>query len=140
MTRSPSSSCTGSCTCSAWTTPSRRRPPPCSAASASCWAGSTSCERAEGERTNVAVQQLLMVAAEGGGPRERAEGDRTNVAAQHHLMVADEGGGPMSSADLAVLAVIIILIALSGFFALSETALTRTNKIRAIALDEEGGD
>jgi len=55
-------------------------------------------------------------------------------------MVAAEGGGPMSSADLAVLAVIIILIALSGFFALSETALTRTNKIRAIALDEEGGD
>jgi CBS domain containing-hemolysin-like protein len=39
---------------------------------------------------------------------------------------------------VAVLVAVVVLIALSGFFAMSETALTRTNKVRAIALEEEG--
>jgi magnesium and cobalt exporter, CNNM family len=44
----------------------------------------------------------------------------------------------MSGSDVAILIAIVLLIALSGFFAMSETALTRTNKVRAIALEEEG--
>jgi CBS domain containing-hemolysin-like protein len=44
----------------------------------------------------------------------------------------------MNATDVAVLVAIVVLIALSGFFAMSETALTRTNKVRAIALEEEG--
>jgi CBS domain containing-hemolysin-like protein len=53
-------------------------------------------------------------------------------------MAAAEGCGPMNSADVAYIAVIVVLIALTAFLAMSETALTRMNKVKAMALEEEG--
>ena len=44
----------------------------------------------------------------------------------------------MSAGDAGIIAAIVVLIALTGFFALSETALTRTGRVRAMALEEEG--
>ena len=44
----------------------------------------------------------------------------------------------MSGADWAILAVVVVLFVLSIFFAASETAFTRMNRIRAIALAEDG--
>ena len=43
----------------------------------------------------------------------------------------------MSTTDLAYVVVILVLIAATGFLALSETALTRVNRVKAIALEEE---
>ena len=44
----------------------------------------------------------------------------------------------MSGADWAIIAVVAVLFVLSIFFAASETAFVRMNRIRAIALEEEG--
>jgi len=44
----------------------------------------------------------------------------------------------VNGTDVAYVVAIVVLIAVSGFLAMSETALTRTNKVRAIALEEEG--
>src|SRR4051812_13722426 len=44
----------------------------------------------------------------------------------------------MNSTDWIVILAVIVLIVLTGFLAMSETALTRTNRVRAIALEEEG--
>jgi putative hemolysin len=44
----------------------------------------------------------------------------------------------VSAGDAGIIAAIVVLIALTGFFALSETALTRTGRVRAMALEEEG--
>ena len=44
----------------------------------------------------------------------------------------------MSGADWAILVVVLVLFILSIFFAAAETAFVRMNRIRAIALEEEG--
>jgi CBS domain containing-hemolysin-like protein len=44
----------------------------------------------------------------------------------------------VSGADWAIIAVVLVLFILSIFFAASETAFVRMNRIRAIALEEEG--
>jgi putative hemolysin len=44
----------------------------------------------------------------------------------------------VSGADWAIIAVVFVLFVLSIFFAASETAFVRMNRIRAIALEEEG--
>ena len=44
----------------------------------------------------------------------------------------------MGGADWAIIAVVVVLFVLSIFFAASETAFVRMNRIRAIALEEEG--
>ena len=42
-----------------------------------------------------------------------------------------------TSADLAMLVVILVLLVVSAFLALAETALTRMNKVKAMTLAEE---
>jgi putative hemolysin len=44
----------------------------------------------------------------------------------------------MSSADWAIVALIVVLYAFSMFLALAETAFVRMNRVRAMALEEEG--
>jgi putative hemolysin len=45
---------------------------------------------------------------------------------------------PFTGLDAALLAIVVVLIFVTGFLAASETALTRTSKVRAISLEEEG--
>jgi len=53
------------------------------------------------------------------------------------LAVSHLGGGPhFSGGDWAIVVVVVGLIMLSALFALSETALTRTSKVKALALAE----
>jgi putative hemolysin len=42
------------------------------------------------------------------------------------------------SSDALLIAIVIVLIVLSGFLAMAETSLTRMNRARALSLDEEG--
>ncbi len=52
---------------------------------------------------------------------------------------AQSGGEPLSQGSLAgVVATVLVLIVLAGFFAMAETALTRMPRMKAIALQEEG--
>ncbi|MDP9388945.1 MAG: hemolysin family protein [Actinomycetota bacterium] len=44
----------------------------------------------------------------------------------------------MSPGELGLLAAVFALVALAAFFALAETSLTRLNRVKAIALEEEG--
>ena len=44
----------------------------------------------------------------------------------------------MNGTDWLVVIAIVVLVVITGFLALAETALTRTNRVRAIALEEEG--
>src|SRR4051794_9405713 len=44
----------------------------------------------------------------------------------------------MSTADWAIVALIVVLYAFSMFLALAETAFVRMNRVRAMALEEEG--
>lgn len=56
-------------------------------------------------------------------------------------MLAAAGGSPplgLHTSDWLLLAVVVILVFLSGFFALSETAITRMSVVRATALVEQG--
>jgi CBS domain containing-hemolysin-like protein len=45
----------------------------------------------------------------------------------------------VSGKDIAVIALVFGLILLAGFFAMAETSLTRLNRIKAAALEEDGG-
>ncbi|HYA45735.1 MAG TPA: hemolysin family protein [Acidimicrobiales bacterium] len=45
-------------------------------------------------------------------------------------------GSTFSGAEIALVIVVVVLIGLSAFFALSETAITRTSKVKAMALSE----
>jgi len=45
---------------------------------------------------------------------------------------------PLSSGDVWTLVAVVLLTAVAAFLAMSETAITRTNRIRAIHLEEEG--
>src|SRR5207302_3023184 len=47
-------------------------------------------------------------------------------------------GGPMNTTDWVYVVAIVILIAFTGFLAMSETALTRMNRVKALSLEEEG--
>ncbi len=53
-------------------------------------------------------------------------------------MIAAASGHSLTSGDVVLLAVVVILIAVTGFLALSETAITRMSAIKATSLDEEG--
>ncbi len=55
-------------------------------------------------------------------------------------MIAASGSSShhLAGSDIFLLAVVVVLIFLTGFLALSETALTRTSKVKALSLDEEG--
>ena len=44
----------------------------------------------------------------------------------------------MQGSDWLILVVIVVLMAIAGFFAMSETALTRVNRVKAITMEEEG--
>ncbi|MBV9283343.1 MAG: HlyC/CorC family transporter [Acidimicrobiia bacterium] len=44
----------------------------------------------------------------------------------------------MSNSDWIYIVAIVILIAITGFLAMSETALTRMNRVKALSLEEEG--
>src|SRR5947209_13091883 len=44
----------------------------------------------------------------------------------------------MNSTDWTYVVAIVVLIAASGFLAMAETALTRTNRVKAMALEDEG--
>ena len=44
----------------------------------------------------------------------------------------------MTTSDLIITAVVVLLIILTAFFALAETALTRINRVKAMTLEEEG--
>ena len=50
-------------------------------------------------------------------------------------MIAAEGFKPV---DWVLIAIIVVLLAASGFLALAETSLVRTSKVKARALDDEG--
>ncbi|HET9059322.1 MAG TPA: hemolysin family protein [Acidimicrobiales bacterium] len=55
------------------------------------------------------------------------------------LLVASSGGShQFSSADTGLVIAVVVLIALSAMFALSETALTRISRVKAYSLKEEG--
>jgi len=55
------------------------------------------------------------------------------------LLAAASGGEPLSSGGLtAVVVTVVVLVVLAGFFAMAETALTRMNRMKVIALQEEG--
>lgn len=47
--------------------------------------------------------------------------------------------GSFQTSDLIELIVVVVLIGITGFLALSETALTRMSKVKAMSLEEEGG-
>ena len=42
------------------------------------------------------------------------------------------------SSDTFLIAIVVVLIILSGFLAMAETSLTRMNRARALSLEEEG--
>ena len=44
----------------------------------------------------------------------------------------------MSSTDWVIIGVVVVLVFVAGFLAMAETSLTRMNRIRAMALEEEG--
>ncbi len=55
------------------------------------------------------------------------------------LLAAASGGEPLSSGGLtAVIVTVVVLVVLAGFFAMAETALTRMNRMKVVALQEEG--
>ena len=43
----------------------------------------------------------------------------------------------LSGTDMALLAAVVVFILLSGFLAMAETGLTRTNRVRVMALAEQ---
>ena len=53
------------------------------------------------------------------------------------MMVA-AGSGRLAGTDILELVVVVVLILLTGFLALSETAITRMSKVKALSLEEEG--
>ena len=55
------------------------------------------------------------------------------------LLAATASGEPLSSGSLlGVVATIVVLVVLAGFFAMAETALTRMSRVKAVTLHEEG--
>ncbi|MBV8234174.1 MAG: hemolysin, partial [Acidimicrobiia bacterium] len=44
----------------------------------------------------------------------------------------------MNTTDWVYVGAIVVLIAFTGFLALAETALTRMNRVKALALEDEG--
>ena len=55
------------------------------------------------------------------------------------VAAADSGGSKsLGTVQVLMLVAVVILIFLAGFFAMAETALTRTSRIRATTLEEEG--
>ena len=53
------------------------------------------------------------------------------------LAAAGHSGGSFSTGDTVMLVVVVVLIVLSAVFALSETAITRVSKVKAMAMVEE---
>jgi putative hemolysin len=51
---------------------------------------------------------------------------------------ADPPSHHLAGSDIVLLAVVVVLIFVTGFLALSETAITRMSHIKAVSLDEEG--
>jgi CBS domain containing-hemolysin-like protein len=51
---------------------------------------------------------------------------------------AGSSGGSFTTADAWLLVVVVVFIALSAFLALAETGLTRTSRVKAVALEEQG--
>ena len=64
------------------------------------------------------------------------------IAASAHLAEAalkvTEAGATFGTPQLVMLVSILFLVLFSGFFAMSETALTRMSRIKATALAEDG--
>ena len=55
------------------------------------------------------------------------------------LLGAAAAGEPLSSGSLlGVIATVVVLVVLAGFFAMAETALTRMSRVKAVTLHEEG--
>ncbi len=50
----------------------------------------------------------------------------------------DSSGGSFTTGDAWLLVVVAVFIALSAFLALAETGLTRTSRVKAVALEEQG--
>jgi len=50
----------------------------------------------------------------------------------------ESSGGSFTTADAWLLVVVAVFIALSAFLALAETGLTRTSRVKAVALEEQG--
>jgi putative hemolysin len=53
-------------------------------------------------------------------------------------LVASTTAHKLGGEDIVLLVVVVLLIAVTGFLAMSETALTRTSKVKAVTLVEEG--
>jgi CBS domain containing-hemolysin-like protein len=54
------------------------------------------------------------------------------------VAATDPSGGSFTTADAWLLVVVAVFIALSAFLALAETGLTRTSRVKAVALEEQG--
>jgi CBS domain containing-hemolysin-like protein len=53
-------------------------------------------------------------------------------------VVAAAGGHHLNGSDVALLVAIVILVVLTAFLALSETAITRMSKVKAMSMEEHG--
>ncbi|HET6873320.1 MAG TPA: DUF21 domain-containing protein, partial [Acidimicrobiales bacterium] len=53
-------------------------------------------------------------------------------------LVASSASHSLHGEDIILLVVVVLLIIVTGFLAMSETALTRTSKVKAVTLVEEG--
>lgn len=51
---------------------------------------------------------------------------------------AGPAGHHLAGSDIALLVVVVLLIVATGFLAMSETAITRMSKVKALSLEEEG--
>jgi putative hemolysin len=60
------------------------------------------------------------------------------LLAAGQLLSTGQATHSLTNADVWYIVISFVLIVLSGFLALSETALTRTSRIKAISLEEEG--
>jgi putative hemolysin len=54
------------------------------------------------------------------------------------VIVAASGSGNLGGGDIILLVIVVVLIFVTGFLAMSETAITRMSKVKALSLDEEG--
>jgi putative hemolysin len=54
------------------------------------------------------------------------------------VITAAAGSGHLAGTDILLLVIVVVLIFVTGFLALSETAITRMSKVKAVSLEEAG--